>query len=487
MMLGMQLFLNSLASYLLSALTQAVSINDSLDLYGYVVLANYIISLKHLSSVVPGLGRWCLDYPKNEQAAQLVELTEQGLVFQGWLLTKEAKEASVYLQQGSERTPLILSRSRPDVIKAVLQEPTEDHPQLLCGFRTTVKMFSAEFSIGVSVDGTDYPLIEAQITGPFKVLNGRDGWLFLDNDTNKSVEQFTGKLLLDHSERKAWKHYFAEFTKLAAELGKPAVMLMAPAKEAVYTQFYPYTKAELTTVDQLLDIVPAQFPLIYPVSELATASQRTFRITDSHWSVHGAMLASVLTAEKLGVDSSALKAIFAPDQFYQRQASGDLGNKVFPPATHNEDALASYSYKKKLVYDNQLPNFGRVLVLRNDDALVIGQLLLLGSSSAYSMLDYLSRIFSTVILVHTAGNIDVELVRQLAPDYFVTQTNARFVIRAPALSYSLVNSIAEKLAGLPAELRQKQQLELANIAEKSVFPITNLHQCYEQALLRINI
>lgn len=449
-------------------------------------MANYSISLKHLPIVVPGLLRWCLDYPKDKQNSELVELTEKGLVFQGWLLTQVAQPVAMYIQQGPSRTPLTLDRSRPDVISAILHEASESHSQLRCGFRAAITMTTSEFLIGVTLEGKDYRLAEGTISGPFKVLTGKDGWLFLDNDTNKSVEQFTGKLLLDRAERKAWKNYFSGFTTLATELDKPVAMLMAPAKEAVYTEYYPYPKAKHTTVDQLQEIVPSTFPFIYPVKELSLASQRTFRITDSHWSVHGAMLASLLTANTLGVPHAVVDAIFAKDEFYQRQVSGDLGNKIFPPAMHNEDALKNYSYKKKLVYDNQLPNFGRVLVLQNDDALVPGRLLVLGSSSAYSMLDYLSRIFRNVVLIHTAGNIDTALVKKIKPDFLLAQTNSRFVVRAPDLGFSLEMSIAEKLKNL-----DKKQLIAAfemletDVRKANLDCVTLLHEVYRAAMSKL--
>ncbi|MDP5129890.1 MAG: hypothetical protein NWQ54_03335 [Paraglaciecola sp.] len=419
-------------------------------------MTNYSIEIKHLSTKVPNLQRWCLDYPRDKDVVALTELTEQGIVFQGWVLLVNQPLPELYLLQGEQKVLLTVNRNRPDVIQAVLNESASEHPQLCCGFRYQLPITAADFVIGVQIDQQDYPLLEGKVVGAFQVLRGKADWLFLDNDTNKSVEQYTGQLLMERSQRKAWQKYFAGFKKLVVELDIPSAMLMAPAKESVYSQYYPFEKAKLTATDELLKLVPSHFPLCYPVAELKNAKERTFRVTDTHWSVHGAAEASKLVAEKLGIAKTAIDAVFSEDKFQLRKHIGDLGNKVFPPASHEEAVLISYNYKKFIIYDNQLPNFGRALVIHNETALLVGQLLVFGSSSAYSMLDYLSRIFSTVTLVHTAGNIDVGLVKQLRPEYLLTQTNARFVIKAPSLAYSLQEGITEKLQTLELAAWQQQ-------------------------------
>jgi len=444
-------------------------------------LSDYKILLHRLSANLPGLKHWCLDFPRDKDTASAEQLSDSGLLLQGWLLADEGVEASVYLLQGQERSALAFNRNRPDVITTVLKAEATEHPQLNCGFRHSIALHQSGFTLGVTLDGQDYPLLTGQIQGAFQVLQGSENWLFLDNDTNKSVEQFTGKLLIEWGERRRWKDYFKSLQKLAGQLNIPFVMLVAPSKETVYPHLYPYPKARVTTTEQLLGLLPKDFPLLFPINELRAAPKRSFRVTDTHWSVHGAALAAMLSAEKLGVAPAAIAALFAQDAFYQKQMVGDLGNKVFPPTRHDEDVLASYSYRKFIEYDNQLPNFGRVLVIRNPAALVKGHLLILGSSSAYSMLDYLSRIYLCVTLVHTAGNIDVGLVKQIAPDYLLTQTNARFVVKAPTLDYSLVASIAEKLSDLPDKYRT---LTVENL-EQAAHPIPALHQYYQLGLRQL--
>lgn len=445
-------------------------------------MSDYKIVLKKLATPLPGVRHWCLDFPRDNESVLAESLLTDGLLLQGWLLKLDGADVNWYLQQGEQRTEVLLNKPRPDVISAVLAEPVEQHPQLACGFRCSIPLNSAHFLLGVCITGHDYPLFSGQVQGAFQVLTGKDGWLFLDNDTNKSVEQFTGKLLLDRAERRNWKDYFKGLQKLATQLRTPFTMLMAPSKESVFPQFYPFTKANVTAIDQLQELAPADFPLLYPVAELQDLAQRSFRVTDTHWSVHGACAAAQLCAYRLGLAKPEIAALFANDVFYPKELVGDLGNKTFPPARHAEDVLKGYSYRRYIVYDNLLANFGRVLVIRNNEAYIPAHLLILGSSSAYSMLDYVSRIFGCVTLIHTAGNVDIDLVKQLAPDFLLTQTNARFVVRAPTLSYSLAEGIAEKLKAMPAELLQQQQGEVAAAALNAEHPVPVLHSFYIKAL-----
>ena len=196
-------------------------------------MSKYTIFLKHVAQDIPDIKRWCLDYPRNEDNVEVVELETSEIIFQGWLLKALPCDAQLFLEQNQQRTLLALDRKRPDVIKAILASNADDHPQLVCGFRRSVTLSSPEFCFGVSVNGLDYPLVYGQIKGAFKVLQGLEGWLFLDNDTNNSVEQYTGKLLLGRDQKLAWQHYFSGANKLAHSLNIPYAMLMAPDRKSV--------------------------------------------------------------------------------------------------------------------------------------------------------------------------------------------------------------------------------------------------------------
>ena len=183
---------------------------------------------------------------------------------------------------------------------------------------------------------------------------------------------------------------------------------------------------------------------------------RSFRITDTHWSVYGACVATKELGEQLGIQRDKLSALYANDNYRLQTVVGDLGNKLFPNQAAEELMLTSFNFRQFVHYDNGLQNFGRILMCVNPAALVDGHCLVFGSSSIYSMLNYLSRLFSTITVIHTAGNIDPAIVSAIKPQYLVAQTNARFVIRAPVTHYDLPSVINGKLS----EMSETEQTEL---------------------------
>ncbi|WP_166840810.1 alginate O-acetyltransferase AlgX-related protein [Rheinheimera pleomorphica] len=407
-------------------------------------MTNYNIKLDKQAQQQGPVKRWWLDFPVADSPATLVELTETGLLFQGWVLLERPFAVQLYVKQGALRCCFALDKPRPDVVQVILKQDATNHPQRQCGFRFTLPMQAADFELGVLHDGIEYPLCIGHISGPFKVLQGKDGWLFLDNDTNKSVEQFTGKLLLDNAAKQGWQQFMQALVQQSAAQGCKHVLLLAPAKEAVYAQFHPYQKARLTPVDQVLALAPPALTLCYPQQTLSTSPRRSFRLTDTHWSPYGAMLASIDVAKAFGLDAEAITALFARDNYRDVLAGGDLGNKMFPPQRATEQLLKSFSYRKYVTEDNGLANFGRTMVLHYDAALIDAHLVIFGASSSYSMLDYLCRIFSRITLMHTAGNVDPTVLNTLAADYLLCQTNARYVVRAPVADYNLAQVIAAK-------------------------------------------
>ncbi|HCA01487.1 MAG TPA: hypothetical protein DEO68_04710 [Halomonas campaniensis] len=113
--------------------------------------------------------------------------------------------------------------------------------------------------------------------------------------------------------------------------------------------------------------------------------------------------------------------------------------------------LNSFDHRELKRYDNGLPNFGRVIVWENSDAFLDQCCLVFGASSSYTMFPFLVRAFRRVVFVHSAGNVDASLVRSVAAQCILVQTNARFMVRAPQLTWSLQATFLEKLEGASME------------------------------------
>lgn len=449
-------------------------------------MSSFRVDINPTTAKVAGVKRWCLDYPATEQQITSAELTEQGLVFQGWVLPEQLQELQdlqIEVSHGDESTLFGLNVARPDVIRIVLKAEAEGHPQLYCGFRFTLQLQAAQFNIGFRIAGLYTEIWRGMLHGEFKVLRGLDDWLFLDNDTNQSVEQHVGRLLLEPQCQHQWRLYFSQSQHYQRLWQVPFALLIAPSKEAVYPQFHPKPRAELTAIEQLLAITPVGYPLVYPQSQLRAATSPSFPKTDTHWTTFGASLASVELAVKLGISREQVTTLFAADHYREISQCGDLGNKLFPQQRSNELLQASFSCYKNIVYDNKLPNFGRIMVVFNPNALHEGHCLQFGSSSSYSMLNFQTRIFQLVTLIHTAGNVDPTMVDLFQPDVVVSQTNARFVVRAPVMDYQLRAIMQQKLAMQSVEERQALLAAAQKMAELTELPTALLaHQLLLDAL-----
>lgn len=416
--------------------------------------------LQPLTASCPGLFRWCLDFPKNEQPAEAATLLKQGAVFQGWVLAVSNAVIEPYVRSGTEKTLLPLSIKRPDVIEKVLKAEPKKHGQLVCGFRAEVPMPTDHGAFGVRVNGVDTDLVLFRIEGTLRILEGHEGWLFLDNDTNRSVEQFRGQWLLEKPQLAAWRSYFDGLAALAQAQGFRYAVLVAPSKETVMAQYYPYPKGKTTPVDQVMALADGH-PVVHPVSELQRDTERPFRQCDTHWTPQGAMRSLLAALNAMGQDIGPIEALFAQDVYVDRLQGGDLGNKLYPPRRANERVLKGASYRKWVMYDNHLPNMGRVMMLRNADAVLDERCVIFGSSSSYTMMEYTARVFSEVVFIHSAGHVDAALLRQLEPSTLLLQTNGRFVVRPPVVEYDVQQEIHTKWAELDSQERaavfEKQQ------------------------------
>lgn len=403
--------------------------------------------------------QWALDYPSEQRGSRFMP---SGRVVQGWVLLPESvREMQPEVQIVAEWQSAFelchpLEVERPDVIENVLKAPAEHHPLLSCGFRFTIPPRLGRFRLWLALGEQRWLLQEVSVdtqdaeSSPLlKVLEGKQGWLFLDNDTNGSVDQFMGRMRLTSSGVEGWQAYLAQTAEVAAQ--RPWALLVSPSKESVMGEAYhPRKEGDTGPMHQVLGLPMAQH-VVYPVAELKALGDNAFIPTDTHWTHKGAMAATIALAEKLGVERAACESLFRKDRYKDKTMGGDLGNKLTPRQSSTIEVLASFNHARYKAFDNGLPNFGRLLVIEYPDALVEGTCLVFGSSSSYSMLNYLCRIFKRFVFVHSAGNIDPELVSAVAPDYLAAQTNARFVVQVPSAKQSLLELINDKRSRLSTD------------------------------------
>jgi hypothetical protein len=433
----------------------------------------------------PALHAWALDFP---QAGAAIRVSERGLYLQGWALGREGADCTglvvrTQTEEGEQLRNIPFNNARPDVIHRVLGAAPAGHPHLRCGYIAHLDPVPGAFTLGVNVHDQTHWLCEVTLDGEpavpprpaaHQVIRGDEAWLYLDNDTNRSVDQFTGRLMLDGEGLERWAAYLDACAALAGAVQARHVVMIAASKEQVLPEHYPHAKGALTVHEQVLGLSRPGHRVFDTAALLRARADREqcFIKTDTHWTDRGAMHAALELVALLGLDAEMARGRWSDDVYYTVPFAGDLGVKLDPPLSAPTEFLQAPLASSGALFDNHLPNIGRVLVFDNAGA-PWSSLLMFGASSAYPMLKYLKRLFRRIVFVHSAGNVDVEVVRHEQPDYLVMQTTARFMVTPPETGFRLADAVAAKLQGANDDARARARAS----AGKAQLDAKNLPYC----------
>ncbi|WP_341675859.1 hypothetical protein [Niveibacterium sp. SC-1] len=415
--------------------------------------------------------RFWLDLPQVNRA---IDTTQGSLEVRGWMVTPEGdvpRHVLVRDLSGSGPVALPLSVKRPDVLRRVLSvaEP-EGHGSLVCGFGGPVPMPAEGFELGCEVDGRAVWLQRYAFAEASMALQGRNGWLFLDNDTNGSVDQHTGRQLIDAAQLNGWRAYLDGAQEAAGRFGFRHVLAVVPSKEQVLEEHYPHARGAETPVDQLAKLAGDAEPVLFlaPWLRLQVPRDAQFMKTDTHWTDRGARVGALECVRALGLPVEQAAPVLEADRFKVVDYEGDLGGKVLPAVKAPTEFLDAPHIWSLASFDNLLPNFGHVAVFASPDAPWQETLVVFGSSSAVQMLRYLHRLFRRLVFVHGAGSISREVLAHERPAYVLLQTNARFIVQAPSADFDLRKMVAGKLAETSGALKERIALAASAVGSDSL-------------------
>ena len=282
-------------------------------------------------------------------------------------------------------------------------------------------------------------------------IPGRNGWLFLDGDTNSLIKQLTGELRISERSLAAWEAELVARAGFLRDLSIPSLLLIAPNKESIYTEFLPdgVEPSARCTVDELADVLQRlNFPYIFPLAELRQSRRalEPYSPIDTHWNDYGALVAANLTLIRYGIPPIGLWEC----SFYVETWQGDLGSKCNPIETGPflKGELRSGN-KGQLIYDNRIVHGGHVTVYVNESVSDKRTLLAFGDSFCERVAYWLAERFYKVSFVHTTA-FDLSLIREERPNFVLWEYAERFLISppAPASGFSLEHLIRGKLTGL---------------------------------------
>lgn len=374
------------------------------------------------------------------------------LQIRGWVRRTE-EEASLVVQEAGRPSRVVpLKLNRPDVVAHFRKQGLEDQ-QTACGF-----VFKADITRGLTIalrtGGHDAPLLELAAVKLQQVLVGKDDWLFLCEDTNKSEDLFTGRNPVTRQDAMGWAQFVQEAAKAVDGAGAKFCMTISPSKEDVFPELHPFAPASvslLETVKSAMVLAGAQADghpgagVVCPVARLRTTRANYIK-TDTHWSDRGAWVCVQDILEQFDLD---LPEGFSP-KFRNVEVVGDLGSKMHPPHSSVKKDWVRQGQPASVVFDNKINASGHIQIYENGAPLRPERVLLFGGSSSEALAKVMADIFARVVRINSPAIMPVmDVVRAERPDIVICQTSARF-LKLPA-------KVVESASGSAlAKLREDQ-------------------------------
>ena len=292
-----------------------------------------------------------------------------------------------------------------------------------------------------------------------KVVEGRDGFYFLANDSNRIFDQLAGEYLFTDEQVAQWHSLLETRCAWSEHSGCPFFFMVGPDAHYVYPDKLPEgaVLADRRPIHQLLERLDEQRSFahaIYPLERLIAERDRAvFAKTGSHWSEIGAFVGYLELIEEMRKRLPDLRALGFDDiVISDDDLPGDLGFKVDPPVKSKYVFVDVIDSRTRLVADNRVARNGRRVEFEGDESLE-GTCLLMGDSFSVRVAPILAESFRRLVYAHLT-TFDFELAREVNPDVIVMGMNERCMINVPV--------------DLPAE--SQRMLEARKIASGDVLP-----------------
>lgn len=269
-----------------------------------------------------------------------------------------------------------------------------------------------------------------------KVVEGKDGWLFLANDRNRVLSQHSGEHPFRERDLKRWQQVLEGRRSDVEELGAAYFFLVPPNAHSVYPEYLPDGVGHGTRpVQQLqahLQDERSPMDVIYPLTAMRKEKRRNAQTvycpTDSHWNALGAFVGYRRAALRIA-SSFPLRQLRRSDvTFATRTVAGDLGSKLDPVRESVQVTAVVTEPQSRLVSDNRVRNRGRIIEFACDRA--EGSCVIFGDSFTFAALRFFAESFRKLVFAQII-TLDRELIREQRPDVVLTVMNERFLRTIP--------------------------------------------------------
>lgn len=263
---------------------------------------------------------------------------------------------------------------------------------------------------------------------------GQGGFLFLLNGSNSYYEAYDQCLDDAAYQSSAWISYASTLADCCERIGSKFILTIVPNKATLLNDYYPLP-LKYGITPRLRNIVGEGAAHIHvPIDHMKGRSPDTwFRRNDTHFTYFGNINYVNSILEKLDIDAS----LEINNNLHDIDHIGDLGIK-FPDQMRERVRfpIEDISLGEKIdIVDGAGMHTGVTYENYNADAMTEKSVIMFGNSfseriPSWGMSPYLTRIFKRYFF-HWGGEVDMNLVENLRPDYVILQTCERFLSSIP--------------------------------------------------------
>ena len=299
-------------------------------------------------------------------------------------------------------------------------------------------------------------------------LVGKKGWLFLCNDSNDAIGQYTGQLKLTSTILEQYVNQYRKTQSIYRDRGIYYLLTITPGKESLYSEFLPdsvIASTNLTAKDQFIAAVNPELDIdILDLKPVLLANKSRGQLcykTDSHWNYLGAMIACQAIIEKLRekftnipeFDENAFTLIEGNEGTCDLSGKTRLNyidGKYVENVEHIEQSVAvcaiSVRYEKKAIEllehpYKELSKTRPTRLFKNEQSANLPRAIIIRDSYADWMIPFLSEYFSECLFVW-ARYVEQAVVESFKPDVIIEQVVDRFLVanRAAAVQINHLNT-----------------------------------------------
>jgi len=268
------------------------------------------------------------------------------------------------------------------------------------------------------------------------VTIGRDGWLFLKNDTNRVLDQISGSYALPQDFSARWAELFSYRLRQSEKYGFRYLYTVVPDKEVVYSECLPdeiFLSAN-RPIFEVINSIPENLNFCYLIDDLINHKtiKDVYSKGDTHWNHVGAMIGFNRIASILGIP------LVSSEEIYERflEIPGDLSSKIGLSNCSYKIGMKRKSYK--LIEKNSVTNLGQRSIFVNENKDLPSCILFRDSFASHQVEFYASR-FSKLICLWQP-NIDYDVIEREKPDFVIQQQVERFLVLVPDDMNGLTNA-----------------------------------------------